>query len=112
MSSSSSSVNQVCCDSFSFHPQVLRGDFFFPFQSPNREVVEKILVSINAFGANRSLPSPRQEQSLHLVISMGEKILEALEDRRTSLLNELDLVEEEISVVKAQLEKARDLAKP
>ena len=75
-------------------------------------MVEKILVSINAFGANRSLPSPRQEQSLHLVISMGEKKLEALEDRRTSLLNELDLVEEEISVVKAQLEKARDLAKP
>ena len=46
------------------------------------------------------------------MISTGEKKLEALEDRRTSLLNELDLVEEEISVVKAQLEKARDLAKP
>ena len=43
---------------------------------------------------------------------MGEKKLEALEDRRTSLLNELDLMEEEVSVVKVQLEKARDLAKP
>ena len=84
----------------------------FLSQSPNREVVEKILTSINAFGANRSLPSPQQKQSLHLVISTDEKKLEALEARRTSLLHELDLVEEEISVVKEQLEKARDLANP
>ena len=46
------------------------------------------------------------------MISMDEKKLEALEDRRTSLLHELDLMEEEISVVKVQLEKGRDLAKP
>ena len=45
------------------------------------------------------------------MISTDEKKLEALEARRTSLLHELDLVEEKIYVVKVQLEKARDLAK-
>ena len=84
----------------------------FPSQSPNREEVEKILMNINAFGVNRSSPSSRQKQGLHLAISTDEKKLEALEARRTHLLRELDHVEEEISVVKAQLEKARNLAKP
>ena len=84
----------------------------FLSQSPNREVVEKILTSINAFGANRSSSLSQQKQSPHLVISADEKRLESLEARRTSLLHELDLVEEEISIVKEQLEKARNLANP
>ena len=54
----------------------------------------------------------RQEQGLQLVISTDEKKLAVLEARRMLLLQELDRVGEEITIIKAQLEKAKDLAKP
>jgi hypothetical protein len=83
-SSSSFSVNQV--DLF-FFSRV--HDF-----SPNRDTVEKIVLNLNALGANRPNHPSRQERGLRLVIDNKEDKLEALEARRTTLLQELDRVGE------------------
>jgi hypothetical protein len=71
--------------------------------------MERIVSSINAFGANRPTHPSRQERCLRLVIANNKKNLEVIEARRTLLLQELDRVGEEISQVKAEFDKANSL---
>jgi hypothetical protein len=56
--------------------------------------VEKIISSIDTFGANQPNHPSRQERSLHLVIVNNEKKLEVLPSRRIALLQELDHIGE------------------
>jgi hypothetical protein len=78
----------------------------FLSQSPNRDVVEKIVSSINALGANRPNHPSSQERGLCLVIANKRK-LETLEARRKALLRELDRIGEEITQTRVELDKPR-----
>jgi hypothetical protein len=71
--------------------------------------VDRIVSSINAFGANQPTQPSRKERGLLIVIANDEKSLEVLEARRTALLQELDRVGEEIVQVRAELDKAKSL---
>jgi hypothetical protein len=61
--------------------------------------VERIVSSINAFGANQPTQLSRKERGLRIVIANDEKRLEVLEAWRIALLRELDRVVEEIAQV-------------
>jgi hypothetical protein len=78
-------------------------------QSPNRDTIEKIILNINTLGANRPNHPSRQERGIRLVIANKEEKLEALEARRTTLLQELDCVGEEIIHTRVELDKAKSL---
>jgi hypothetical protein len=82
---------------------------FFLSQSPNRDAIEKLISSINAFGADRSNHPFRKERGHRLVIANKEEKLEVLEARRTSLLRELDHINEEITQTRVELDKAKSL---
>jgi hypothetical protein len=56
--------------------------------------VEKIVSTINAFGANQPTYPSRQECGLRLVDANAENKLEVLEAKRIALLQELDRVDE------------------
>jgi hypothetical protein len=56
--------------------------------------VEKIVSTINAFGANQPTYPSRQECGLRLVNANAENKLEVLEAKRIALLQELDRVDE------------------
>jgi hypothetical protein len=71
--------------------------------------VEKIISTINAFGANRPNHPSRQEHGIRLVIYNKEEKLEVLEARRLALLQELDRIGEEIAQTRVELDKARSL---
>jgi hypothetical protein len=78
-------------------------------QSPNRDVVEKIISSINAFGADRPNHPSRQKCGLRLVIANKDEKLEVLDARRTTLLRELDRKNEKITQTRVELDKAKSL---
>jgi hypothetical protein len=82
---------------------------FFFSQSPNCDTVENIISSINAFGANQPNHPSRQEHGLRLVIANKEEKLEVLETKRTTLLQELDRVSEEIAQTRVELDKVKRL---
>jgi DNA-directed RNA polymerase subunit L len=62
---------------------------------------------MNALGANQMNHPSRQECGLRLVIANKEEKLEALEARRTALLQELDHIGEEITQTRIELDKAK-----
>jgi hypothetical protein len=64
-------------------------------------------MKINVFGANHQVQPSRQEQGLHLAISNNEKKREALEIRRSHLLQELGRVREEIILVREELDRGK-----
>jgi hypothetical protein len=69
--------------------------------------VEKIVSGIDAFGANQPNHPSGQECGLRLVITNKEEKLEVLEARRTTLLQELDRIGEEIAQIRVDLDKAK-----
>jgi hypothetical protein len=71
--------------------------------------MERVVLNINAFGANRPTQPCREEHGLRLVIANNGKKLEVLEARRTVLLQELDCVGEKIAQVRVELDKAKSL---
>jgi hypothetical protein len=71
--------------------------------------MERIMSSVNAFGANRPTQPSRHERGLHLVIAHDGKKLEVLEARRIALLQEPDRIGEEIPQVTIELDKAKSL---
>jgi flagellar motility protein MotE (MotC chaperone) len=77
--------------------------------SPNHDTIEKVISSINAFGADRLNHPSRQEHRLRQVVSNKEEKLEVLEARRKALLQELDHLGEEIVQTRAELDKAKSL---
>jgi hypothetical protein len=71
--------------------------------------VEKIVSNINASGANQPNHPSRQERGLRLVIDNKKDKLEFFEARRTTLLQELDNIGEEIAQTRVELDKAKSL---
>jgi hypothetical protein len=82
---------------------------FFLLSVSDRDVIEKIISSINAFGTNRPNHPSGQECGLRLVSVNKDEKLETLEARRTTFLQELDRIGEEITQTRVELDKAKSL---